>query len=351
MSRPKHLARCIIALVAFYPTLGHTEDWNAKLAVALPHNKKSNFQWVTTKIPVFVSSQEDLPVALASVDGMYLLPNTKLLIVDREKKEKTISVKNGKFSIPVALTGTSTTVKFVAIRPTGQIEREEVTILFYSWPDFQTIEAAHIHKKLRRSNRPFYNVSLGFTSLSYTEGSLANYSGLTSTLKFSYLRSVFPPNWDVGGNIFITLANLTSSMPDTAVHFLGANLRFGYVLPFFKDPWRASILAGVYYSKMFVTSNSFGFKTLIYPQVYPTVRRALNLSEALYAYLKYVPTNAGPTPSWKEKEIGLGIGWERLLSNRHPLIVSVDYTDFKMVDSLNVETNFSTISLSLGYGL
>jgi hypothetical protein len=110
-------------------------------------------------------------------------------------------------------------------------------------------------------------------------------------------------------------------------------------------------LGGVYFIKMLVNENRFGFNHVIYPQIFPTLSRTLTSTDTLSGYLKYVPTSQGINLNWREKELASGSTWEHLLSNDHPLTISLDVSNLTLVDFAGIENHLGTLSLSVGYGL
>lgn len=331
-----------------FSDFARSEEWKAQL-VSLAPEKNTKFEWKVVDLPVLISSEENLPSPKVILAGKYKGPSTdQLLRVDSKRGQVPLRLKDGNFTDEIQLLGDSTSVTLLAISPLGSIEEEKIILLFKDWVHFES-------QNLNKIKRPHLYASFGLSSLSYQEGSIANYSALASTFKTSYTRSVFSPQWDVGANFFLTLFNVSSrppiSMPDTAVRFFGMNLRFGYVFPFVKAPWRVSLLGGLYFIKMFVSENRFGFNHVAYPQIFPTVSRVLSSTDSVSAYLKYVPTSKGIGLSWNEKELAFGSTWEHRLSNEHPLTVSFDISNLTLVDFAGIENSLGTLSLSFGYGL
>ena len=53
------------------------------------------------------------------------------------------------------------------------------------------------------------------------------------------------------------------------------------------------LMGGIYTTAMFVQNNAFGYQTLIYPQIYPSIRRLYKSGETLNVYIKIMPLGSG----------------------------------------------------------
>jgi hypothetical protein len=193
--------------------------------------------------------------------------------------------------------------------------------------------------------------SLGVSGVTYRQDDVPDLSLMAATVKLSFQRSIIQPNWDFGANAFVTALPLTSNRPGVTARFLGANLRFGYAPSFIHDPWRLSLLTGFSYSRMFVSGDVFGFDNLLYPQIYPTIRRRLAGGSAIFAYLKYVPLAGFLKLSLADRELAAGVGWQLpIASGETPLIWSLDYSDLRLSGVAESRSRTQSLSLSLGIG-
>ncbi|MEK6705241.1 MAG: hypothetical protein AABZ06_05585 [Bdellovibrionota bacterium] len=311
--------------------------------------KESKFHWKTMQLPVSITAANGAQGILASVtvEGSYDANVTKMMVVDAEKQMEYVELDKGHFSFPVKLTGDITMIELVAVTLKGKVDKLNVKILFQRWKD----ALAEYDESKKRA---FYSASLGVTTMAFKEDTatrtVTDYSGLALTFKAAYQALLLPPQWDFGINLFFTLLPLNSNIADTTVRYLGVNLRFGYVLPFVKPPWRAAILTGAYFSRMFVTGDRFGYKALLYPQLFPTLRRTINSKDSAFVYLKLVPLGPGLGFSFSERELSLGAGFEHALANRHPVFLSMDFSDLFTIAGSNRSIRSTTFSVSAGYG-
>jgi hypothetical protein len=306
----------------------------------------SGLTWDATRVPVWVKGEgidERIKVVLA---GQWSHKSGKLIVISNTKESTSIDINDHKFSFEVLLTGPTTKTQITAVRPTGEVDRVQAQIVFDEWTEYQSDKA-----KSRAGRPAMPNLSIGITSASYKQGTQIDYSALMTTFKMSYVQNVFSPQWDFGVNAFMTLLGLSSNMPSTSVRFLGANFRFGYVLPFVQSPWRMSVLTGIYYARMFVQNDAFGYQTLIYPQFFPTVRRSIDSKHALIAYLKYVPIAPGFGLSWEEKELAAGLVFEKIQRNGRPISFAMDFANLSAIPSATRAFESKTISFSIGYGI
>jgi hypothetical protein len=102
---------------------------------------------------------------------------------------------------------------------------------------------------------------------------------------------------------------------------------------------------GINYAQIFSTDADFGFTPTLYPQVYPTISRALGAHDSATFYLKYVPLSSSLL-SFTDREIAFGLSWFRQLSNGHQLVPAVDYSNTLL--SSKGDRQFRSIILALG---
>ena len=228
---------------------------------------------------------------------------------------------------------------------------------FFTLNTTQKIEPPKIESPPKPPISVYFTPSVGVTYLSYKQTGITDYSMYALTGKFALNVPIKSPYLDFGINAFYNVFPISKNYVDITVRYLGINARVGYALPFVHSPWRFSLMAGAYYSRMFVTNQQFGYSSpLIYPQFFPILSRKFNKRNAGFLYLKYVPLTAdfaifSPT----EREVAFGLGWTHYLWNGHPLTYMIDFSDMRFLTNLNVNEmatlQNTSISLSIGYGL
>ncbi len=252
-------------------------------------------------------------------------------------------IKQGNFTLETPISKKALAVEFVAIGPMGEIEKEMVPLLFSDWEE-KKVEAQKAPPK-----RLFFSPGLGVTSLKHKETGTSDYKTIALTAKASVNYLLFPPRWDFGGVIFMTVFQINRSEP-VDVRYLGINARLGYLLPNVKEPWRAGIYGGMYYTTMFVSPSLFGFKNMAGPQRFPAVRRALKDGSALSGYLKISPvTNNFSLLTLSNREMAAGAAYTYPMPKGHTLSGSFDIAQISMVlKGITVST--TSITLGAGYG-
>lgn len=133
------------------------------------------------------------------------------------------------------------------------------------------------------------------------------------------------------------------------VQFFGGNLRLGYSFRPAEGDWRIGLYGGAYYTTM-VGNLGYGFNNLIGPQLYPTVRYAINSGNAVFFYGKYSPiANGASLLSLDNRELALGGGWQHALGNGCPLSVTFDFSNLHFSFS-GTQVDASSMTLGMGYG-
>ncbi len=246
-----------------------------------------------------------------------------------------------KFSVIVPVELGKTQIFIRNVNPLGQIESEMIQIVLSDQGELPTERLI-----LRHS----YLLSLGPSLISYRQMDLGDFDSTVMTLKASYQYWLAPRRWDLGIVGFGTLFPLTRSRGNVTARFFGLNVRAGYTLPSVRDPWTLRILAGVYYTTMVVQPAVFGFRNMGGPQVFPTLRRALDQRDAVFGYLKFSPVSSGSSPlSFENRELAAGLGWSRQRGDLSQFAVTADYSNLAL-NVKGVEIDSSSFSLAVGYG-
>ncbi len=315
-------------------------ELKAKLVIPESNEKITNLQWVSEEPLVKTIEVENKTKISVILKGNYANEDWNLI---RDAEPTTLSEK-GEFTMEIPVTKKITPIELTAIGPLGEVERQIVQV---------QVMTIGIEKEEINSDFPSQVAivpALQFSSIAYTETGVSDYSEIAVTGKIQYLRSVFSKRWDVGASVFFTLFPL-SRTPSITARFLGVNARFGYILPWLQEPWKLSLLGGVYYVTSFVTSSQFGFKNMMGPQIFPTLRRILNNGSSISTYLKYSPVSGKlKIRSLSDREIAFGVSYTYLQKNNHPIIALFDISNIKLLIQ-GISINSTTISLGVGYGI
>lgn len=136
----------------------------------------------------------------------------------------------------------------------------------------------------------FFFPSVGYNSISYTEGDSIDTHFGNLFISFRYRNILVRPSWHVDFEIKYGLLDLANEIENSQAQLLDIDLRLGRSLPLFSEPWRLTLFAGAFYSQMFVKDQLYGYKGVYYPQLYPELRRLFRSGSSLSVYLKYMPT-------------------------------------------------------------
>ncbi len=265
-------------------------------------------------------------------------------------KKITISA-DGEFKVALPVSGPKAVVQFTAISPHGSVQKEKIEIVFESWNLFNKNELQR--EGLKRFH---FGPNLGFSYISYqqtgTAGVTINEVVVTGKVALSYV--IFPQNWDIGANAYFNIYPITTSSPGNTIQFFGTNLRIGYALPFIREPWRLSLMGGIYYTTTFASGN-FGFTGMGGPQLFPVLRRLLPGGKSIFAYFKFSPVTNGATAilSVANREIAAGGGYSWQMKNKNFLSITLDIASLQLslqdVTS-TISSNTTSFTLGLGYG-
>ena len=214
-------------------------------------------------------------------------------------------------------------------------------------PAAEGLKQTDFNTKLDR--RFFVSPGLGLSQLSFTQTGQSSYQSIVTTVKVSANYLLLPPKWDLGATGFLNIASLSKSS-SSDVRVLGMNLRLGYIFPEIKAPWRLSLYGGWYYSTLLATDQSFGYRNISGPQLYPSVRRLLENGHALSGYFKFSPiSSAFSLLKLSNNEMAVGFAYSIPTPHR-TYSITFDYarvtlTDDQIPDDL---VTLTSSSLSLG---
>jgi len=300
-----------------------------------------NLMWISDSLQVISRKDPEngrmIPMAVCR--GRFVREDWTLIGPSGE----TMPVKpDGQFFFLVPIRSAKRLFQMTAVGPRGEAETEKLALIIPNWEKWLASEKSATIKP----QAPFSFVpSLGVSSIVYKETGTPDFRELALTGKVSF-QIAFSNEWNLGANVFLNFMPVSASRTDITVRFFGANLRIGYALPFIRNPWRLSLMTGLYYSQMFVTQSRFGYTPMVYPQFYPVLSRRLGTGHSLMAYSKFVPVNG-----IKEAEISGGLGLTSLLKNGHSVSTMLDYSVINFTPVRNSKISSSSLSLSIGYRL
>jgi hypothetical protein len=255
------------------------------------------------------------------------------------------------FSFSVPLKGVSTFVTLVAVDYFGRERHEDLVITYPGYgkrfnPNSRRVPASTGPIPTSRA----YSLAVGYTSISYQETNIISLSQTALTAKGSFQTKI-SSNWSIAlGSYFNALALTTDSGQNT-LQFLGVNGRIGYSLPWVPQPWKVSLMGGMYYMTSFAKpSNQFGFNNMMGPQIYPQIQYQFANRDSFYIYGKYSPISRGGFDfTFASTEIAAGGGYNYATSNGQAISFSIDYAQVNL-DFLNIlQVKSDSLTMSVGY--
>lgn len=323
-----------------------TRNSSAELVPNVTTKKIKNLSWTNKTPAVVVTQREDLAEFVITLEGKYTSSDWTLI----GNNQKITPNEDGSFVFKTQISKTSLEIEFTAIGPLGEIEKEDLGLLYTDWQiQKETVETAP-PKKL------FVSGGLGITNISYKEDGYGTFKSIAMTGKFSTTYLLLPPRWDVGFSGFFTLLNLTKS-PNVSARFLGLNARAGYTVPSISDPWKFSIFGGLYYTTMLTSPSSFGFTNMSGLQLFPVLRKKLKDNHAVSGYFKFSPVSQGfGFKDLSNREIAFGLSYSMPLKTEgRSLNYTFDIANIAMklsgtntVTKKTTDFNISSTSITLG---
>lgn len=270
-------------------------------------------------------------------------------------QNRALPQEEGGFRFWILLNSPKMELEFLAIGPFGQVQRERVLyevsgVEFTIRQDSPVPEADKVKAEAPSptTKRYVFSPGIGLTLLGYRQTDVPDVDQIAITGKASAVY-ILNSSWDVGLSGYMTLASITgtTSVKETA-RFLGVNARAGYTLPFVKQPWKIAVLAGWYYTTMFVEGNQFGFRNMAGPQLFPTLRYAFPNGASGWLYGKYSPVSEGIALSFSNRELAFGGGYAFKASSGRSFSMTLDIAELGLqVDEKVITSN----SFSVGVGL
>ena len=285
-------------------------------------------------------NEEDEDRFFISISGVYEIPDSDL-ISGAKKLVTTGHEVPHPFTFKMPVTRDRISLKLVSVDAHGTINRAIYELVI---PDLPA------RKEKLLNVRFITSVSFGYSMIEYSEQSRISLSMSAVTAKTSFLYKIVPGRWDLATSAYITALPLASTDP-AQTRFLGVNLRLGYILPGISSPWQIALMAGGYYTTMLVSSNLYGFRDMMGPQLFPTIRYEFNSRTNVGLYFKYSPIlGASGLLPFDQREIAAGLSFTRIVFGRNPLSFSVDFADLSLsVDSLVVTSRSTSFSIGFGF--
>ncbi len=306
-----------------------------------PEPKVSGLSWATLTPIVQIRKLDDGSTGnYVTLEGKFSYSGTTLII---DSRPVPITFTNG-FSLEMRLFEPRTAVDLETINETGDSEHERIYVVFEG--KRQLDQKA---EELKKEQRAHIVCGLANTVISYQDTRIPTVFEDAVTGKLSFTNVIVPPHIDAGVSAYFTLLPLHSSATQT-FRFLGLNARAGYILPGIDEPWRVSLLGGIYYTTMLVPEENFGFTSLIGPQLFPVIRRKFKNGESAVGYFKYSPLGphlSGLSFSNREIAAGGAYNWPM---NTSSFSLTLDIADLAVVID-GVKIRSTSLSLGFGYGI
>ncbi len=215
------------------------------------------------------------PEFYARFVGKYIRESTWALVQERKL---TLNPQK-EFELFLPLDNERSEFELVAVGPMGLVERSHLII-----------HVPGLYWKPEPVRRILVGVGTGLTHSDYSETNFPNRSQFALTGKISASTSI-TSNWDAGLMTFFTMLPFAANT-DVTQHFLGVNLRGGYVIKSLLEPWRLSLQVGWYYLTMLgAPYGTGGFANAQGPQIYPNIRLRLPGNRSLSGYFKFSPVS------------------------------------------------------------
>ncbi len=272
-----------------------------------PNQKNIKDLIVSSEITIENKIDGENVVSYARVKGVYPVSYSSLI----SSTQRATQTEDGKFELPIQITGASTVFDLTMIDPYGNAQKDRYQIDIPGWAKYTNDLQSQRKNELGGNPNPF-SISLGLSNIFYSETSnidstvVGDYTSTVVTAKANYVKPSPFPRWNIGFGTFLTVIPLQESSSASA-RFWGVNARIGYSLIPNSPVWKAGIYGGVYYTTMFVKNDQFGFSGMTGPQIFPVVKKILGAGRSISVYLKYAAlvSNASVI-SFGSREIATG---------------------------------------------
>jgi hypothetical protein len=218
----------------------------------------------------------------------------------------------------------------------GTIKTENFLISYSN----EEIEAA---KRAQKEKKFTLSVSLGETSVSYTEGN-TSYNSVTTTGKIGATYNL-TDEWTLKASSYLSLFPVTKNDPDF-MRFFGVNAVVGYNFAS-STSWHFSIFGGGFFETSMVPNNDFGFYDLSGPELVLSLKKNLTKDRSLVFYVKGATLNNSTSfTTIANHEIAGGASFLFPMLD-HQFSVNLDASQMKL-PFLENNLELDTVSLSLG---
>lgn len=254
------------------------------------------------------------------------------------------------FSLSIPLNGERTKLSVEARGPNGEIEKEELMIVFKDWSRIsQTLSKPK--KIVFKRKRNFLTPALGISRITYSETSYSSFTQIETTASLSYKHNL-NSRWNLTAGGFSTVLPVSSTLSGTTASFRGLNAATEYLIPFANDAWSIFLSTGLNYRSMSSSKDTFGYSPIIYPHFTPGFKKVFGIGNVLSGYVKYGALGAGLSPwSSSEYEIGGGLAWEHSLSSGKVFSIRAEHSNvsFKPDETTDIEIQSTNLFFGLSF--
>lgn len=179
---------------------------------------------------------------------------------------------------------------------------------------------------------------------------ITQYESTDLNLIIGYRRVLNGP-WHFDSDANVTLLTMEQKGSNSTTRFAELNLRAGYSIPIFDEPWRFTLFGGVYAATMIVDQDRYGYQPLVMPQLYPEMRRVFQGGNILSFYAKWVPTNqdVGKWLEGSEQAFSVGGRWGIPGIYGHPLMFNFEWGKLNYKPK-NSQSLIHSEAITLGIG-
>ncbi|MFP5519912.1 MAG: hypothetical protein ACLGGX_08410 [Bdellovibrionia bacterium] len=250
-----------------------------------------------------------------------------------------------KFSIELPLTDKKNIFTVEVADTEGKKKSERIIVVFPKWN--KLTETITNVEKLVEEKRSFFEVSLGASSINYSETGITDFSETVVRTKLSYYyqwRSRWAYLIKTVGDV-LPVASTPSGM---SASFINSDLLLIYSPPWLRKPWSIEFAGGIHHSMMFSSKSTFGYAPILYPQIYPSVKRRVSAASTLALAMGYTPLSSSISKS--DYEFQAELSWLYQLKSKNSLSLSFDYRDLKLSPKASSQISLKAFGLNFGYG-
>ena len=286
------------------------------------------------------------------------------------KKDRTLVYNNeeietdehGNFSMEVEVTSEKQKVTLLSIDDKGSVQKQKVEIDFPDWKEFEKEQhpvevvpppspPSPIDQPVEEPKPKKFSITpaLGYTIISYEQTYVSKLTETVITPKVSASYNL-SKRWSIDANAFYN-ALLVSHAQSAHIEFLGINGKVGYTVPkLSNEHWILKLSAGYYFNTSFSHSQSFGYKNVNGPELFPMLTHLFPKEQAAWLYFKYSPIfNGLALLSLNNTEMGIGAGFSFAPSKkRRVLSITADIVVMK-IQLVGVAVTANSYTFGVGY--